>query len=673
GALLGNPEVAGSNPAPDIPFRPCVVDRKVNAKQGFITREPPAKSMALRAVLASVFVAVLLLGGAVSYIVSVSPDVGLDSFGSRGAFHAYLDSLRHADGSGLDGFRWAQGNTLGDIATAAETLDAGEFSGTNVQVAGVDEADIMKTDGELIYVGLGEEVVLIRAHPPEMMGIVSRIPFDTLGGDDEEQVRVLGLFLHEDILVVISGLYPGYGVPQIQPALDFRMSGVESRTLVSLFSVADPADPERLRVFEVTGSYSASRLKDAVIYLVLQQPLYAQGEEGSYPVICVDLQCQPFDATRIYYDPEAPEVGTLTNVVAIDVQTGAVGYLSLLTGYASTVYMSLDSLYVTFAKWGNVGEALPRSELFLRDTAFTSIYRIAVEGIDLFPTSGGNVKGWLLNQFSMDEHRGYLRVATTIWDASVNSVYVLDPDLHVVGALEGLAPGETIYSARFIGELGYLVTFQKVDPFFVLDLSNPTDPSVLGYLKIPGFSDYLHPIDATHILGVGKETIEDPSGEFAWFQGLKLSLFDVTDLAAPKEVAKYLAGDRGSSSPVLYDHKAFLYMEEEGFVILPVQLVELVEADDGRPPWEYGEEHWLGALVLSIDAGSGFELQTRITHQPEGEDACRWASPFAVLRSAYIGEYLYTLSPTILKAHSLDGFEEVGSLTHSELSTDTWC
>jgi inhibitor of cysteine peptidase len=629
--------------------------------------------MALRAVLASVFVAALLLGGAVSYIASVNSGVGLDSFGSRAAFHAYLESLRHADGGTLDGFRWAQGNTLGDLATATETLDAGEFSGTNVQVAGVDEADIMKTDGELIYLGSGEEVVLIRAHPPEMMGVVSRIPVDALGGDDEDELRVLGLFLHQDILVVVSGLYAGYGAPQILPAGDFLTSRAETRTLVSLFSVVDPADPKRLHVFEVTGSYSASRLKDAVIYLVLQQPVYVHGEGESYPAICVNQQCQPFDANRIYYDPEAPQVGTLTNVAAIDIKTGAVGYLSLLTGYASTVYMSLDSLYVTFAKWGNTGEAFPRSDAFVQETAYTSIYRIAVEGIELVPTSGGNVKGWLLNQFSMDEHRGYLRVATTIWDAAVNNVYVLDPDLRVVGSLEGLAPGETIYSARFVGELGYLVTFQKIDPFFVLDLSDPLNPFVLGYLKIPGFSDYLHPIDATHILGVGKETIADPSGDFAWFQGLKLSLFDVSDFTAPKEVARYLAGDRGSSSPVLHDHKAFLYMEEEGFVVLPVQLVELVESDDDRPPWEYGEETWLGALVLSIDTDSGFELQARITHQPVGEDACRWASPFAVLRSAYIGEYLYTLSPMILKAHALDGFEEVGSLVHTELSTDTWC
>ncbi|MFQ5553644.1 MAG: beta-propeller domain-containing protein, partial [Thermoplasmata archaeon] len=269
---------------------------------------------------------------------------------------------------------------------------------------------------------------------------------------------------------------------------------------------------------------------------------------------------------------------------------------------------------------------------------------------------------------SLDEHRSYLRVATTTWgSASENNVYVLDPDLAVVGALEGLARGESIYSARFVGELGYLVTFQKVDPFFVLDLSIPDRPEVLGYLKIPGFSEYLHPIDNTHVLGVGKDTIEDPSGTFAWFQGLKLSLFDVSDLRSPKEVAKYLVGDRGSSSPVLYDHKAFLYMREDRLVVLPVDLVERVEPVDDVPPWDYGMDAWQGALVLSVDPADGFEVRARVTHHPSDGDVCRYASgPYGVTRSLYIGDHLYTISPRVLKAHSLIDFTEASSLAYGE-------
>jgi uncharacterized secreted protein with C-terminal beta-propeller domain len=629
--------------------------------------------MTVRAALVSLLISMLVLGGAVSYLGTVSDGIGLDSFRSRAAFHAHLVALQQADASAAGGFRWAQGPILNDVTTAA--LDAEGFSGTNVQVAGVDEADILKTDGEMIYLASGEEVVLIRAYPPAMMGVVSRIPMDALRGDREGEVRILGLFLHENILAVISGLHAAYDVTPTQPLVDYLMPMPESRTLVSLFSVADPAEPTRLHVFELTGAYSASRLKGTVVYLVLQQPVLVREGDRSYPAICVDRQCELFDASRIYYDPEATGVGSLTNVVAIDLETEAVGYLSLLTGYASTVYMSLTSLYVTFAKWGRTGEAFPRSDLVIRDLGYTSIYRIAVEGTDLFPTSGGNVEGWLLNQFSMDEHRGYLRVATTTgWGDPVNNVYILDPDLRLVGALEGLAPGESIYSARFLGDLGYLVTFQKVDPFFVLDLSDPLRPAVLGYLKIPGFSEYLHPIDETHILGVGMDTLEDPSGTFAWFQGLKLSLFDVSDLTAPKEVAKYLAGDRGSSSPVLYDHKAFLYMEEDGLVVLPVHLVGRLDPADDRSPWEPATETWQGALVLSVDPQRGFELRARISHLPADQEACRYGpGPYGVTRSLYIGAYLYTVSPTTLKAHSLGDFAEVASLAYGEPFGTNWC
>ncbi len=630
--------------------------------------------MTVRAALVSLLVSMLVLGGAVSYFGTVSDGIGLDSFQSRAAFHAYLEGLQ-ADASAAGGFRWIPGGSFNDVTTAAEALDAGAFSGTNVQVAGVDEADILKTDGELIYLASGGEVVLIRAHPPASMGVVSRISDDALVGDREGEVQVLGLYLQEGILVVISSLYAAVDTHHIQPAVDVLMPMAEGRTLVSLFSTVDPAEPTLLHLFEFTGVYSASRLKGSVVYLVLQQAVSVQEEDASYPMVCMDRGCAPYDARRIYYDPEAPGAGSLTNVVAIDVETNAVGYLSLLTGYASTVYMSPGSLYVSFAKWGPLGEAFPRPDLIVRQTGFTSIYRIAVAGTDLFPTAGGNVEGWLLNQFSMDEHRGYLRVATTTgWGDPVNNVYILDPDLRVVGALEGLAPGESIYSARFLGDLGYLVTFQKVDPFFVLDLSDPLRPSMLGYLKIPGFSEYLHPIDKTHILGVGKDTLEDPSGTFAWFQGLKLSLFDVSNLTAPKEVAKYLAGDRGSSSPVLYDHKAFLYMEEDGLVVLPVHLVGRLDPGDDRPPWEPGTEPWQGALVLSVDPQRGFELRARISHLPADQEACWYGSgPYGVTRSLYIGAFLYTVSPTTLKAHSLGDFAEVASLLYAEPSGTSWC
>lgn len=633
----------------------------------------------MRAVLAGLLVSMLVVGGMVAYYGRVDDGIGLDSFRTRAEFHAYIEALQQGQWDAMGDFRGPQTGTFTDITVASDSLDAeGGFSGTNVQVAGVDEADRVKTDGEFLYLVAEDSVVLVRAHPPALMGVVSRVTADQLAGDREGEVRILGLFLHERTLVVISSLHAG-AWRAISDATDAMLEWQEPLTIVSLISVADPSEPASLHSFEFTGAYQASRMKGAVVFLVLHQGLWVQEDEASYPTACVDGRCEPYDAHSIYFDVEAPGTGSLTNIVAVDLESAQIGYLSVLTGFASTVYMSPSNLYISFAKWGHLGGTFPQFDLIARETAFTSIYRIAVDGTDLVPAAGGRVEGWLLNQFSLDEHRSYLRVATTTWgDTLENNVYVLDGDLSVVGALVGLAPNESIYSARFVGDIGYLVTFEKVDPFFVLDLSDPARPEVLGFLKIPGFSEYLHPIDATHVLGVGKDTIEDPSGRFAWFQGLKLSLFDVSDFRAPKEVAKYLVGDRGSSSPVLYDHKAFLYLEGDRLVVLPVDMVEIVEpTNDGGadlPPWEYGTEAWQGALVLSVDPVDGFEVRARITHLPPDEEACPYASgPYRVTRSMYIGAHLYTISSNVLQAHSLADFSEAGSLVYGDASGSDWC
>ncbi|MEE9592349.1 MAG: beta-propeller domain-containing protein [Thermoplasmata archaeon] len=620
--------------------------------------------MATRGILAVLLASMLLVGGMAAYYAAQPAGIGLESFRTRAEFQVYITNLlRGAPGSAAD----SDGSDLRTLGELSDTTTAagGGFSGTNVQVAGVDEADSVKTDGRFLYLVAGGDVVILRVHPPTEMRTVSRITAEDLVGDRNASHHVVGLFLSAEVLVVIARLY-SHNIWAEDGALIARSWGSRT-TLVSLFSILDPEHPVLLHEFELTGEHRASRMKDATVYLVLHQYLRMGQEEASYPAICEDGACRGYAASRIYFDPEVREVGSFTNIVALDLVSGEKGYISVLTGYASTVYMSLANLYVTFGKWGQgaafrVGGAA---------TATTSIYRIAVDGLELRPVAGGEVSGWLLNQFSLDEHGSHLRVATTTGSGELeNHVYVLDEDLEVVGALEGLAPGESIYAARFVGDLGYLVTFKKVDPFFVLDLSDPRRPEVLGYLKIPGFSEYLHPMDETHILGVGKDTVEDASGQFAWFQGLKLSLFDVSDVRQPVEVAKLLLGNRGSSSPVLHDHKAFLYIRQAGLVVLPVYLVSYTEPPDGGdvPPWTYGTERWQGAMVLSVTPEGGFEILTQISHVPLGEDACLeyGNQPYAVFRSLYVGEYLYTISPTTLQAHALDDFSEAGSLVYDD-------
>jgi len=238
----------------------------------------------------------------------------------------------------------------------------------------------------------------------------------------------------------------------------------------------------------------------------------------------------------------------------------------------------------------------------------------------------------MLNQFSMDENDGFLRVATTSeWANPDNSVYVLDDDLEVVGSLEGLAPTERIYSVRFVQDTLYLVTFRQVDPLFVIDLSNPYDPKVLGEVEITGFSTYLHPIDDDHVLGIGFEN---------W--SVKISIFDVSDPTDPTEMDRYVISG-GSWSEANYDHKAVLFDKQRELLVIPASSYT-----------DY--EHKTGAFVFKISLTEGISLRGVIDH---GE--------YNYLRRAlYIDDNLYTISGSVVMVNSLSDLSEINSVQYRE-------
>lgn len=315
-----------------------------------------------------------------------------------------------------------------------------------------------------------------------------------------------------------------------------------------------------------------------------------------------------------------------------------------------------------------------------REMQKTIIHKINVNDGNVEYLADGEVYGTVLSQFSMDEFDGYFRIATTtgeIWQGtSENHIFVLDEDLNVVGSLENLAPGERIYSTRFIGERAYLVTFKKVDPFFVIDLSDVENLEVLGYLKIPGYSDYLHPYDETHIIGIGKEAIDASEGDmegrdldFAWYQGLKIAVFDVSDVEHPVESAKIVIGDRGTDSAALYDHKAFLFDHERNLLVLPVNLAEIDETKYGGeiPTNAYGEVVWQGAYVLDISENK-IKERGRITHIDASDDVkdeygyryYDWNKQ--IQRSLFMDDVLYTISNAKVKANDLNDLTEINSV-----------
>jgi uncharacterized secreted protein with C-terminal beta-propeller domain len=242
--------------------------------------------------------------------------------------------------------------------------------------------------------------------------------------------------------------------------------------------------------------------------------------------------------------------------------------------------------------------------------------------------------------------------------ATLNHLYVLDEGMNIVGKLEDLAKGESIYSARFIGNRAYLVTFVRIDPLFVIDLSDPANPKVLGELKIPGVSDYLHPYDENHIIGVGKSTGEVEPAGWARFKGVKLSLFDVSDVSNPKEVAKYEIGERGTDSEALRDHKAFLFSKSKNLLVIPVMLVEKTDEQS------YWQPNWQGAYVFSLTLQDGFTLKGRITHADAAasEERYYYYGPYSVTRSLYMDDVLYTISGTLVKANNLNDMSEISKV-----------
>jgi uncharacterized secreted protein with C-terminal beta-propeller domain len=244
----------------------------------------------------------------------------------------------------------------------------------------------------------------------------------------------------------------------------------------------------------------------------------------------------------------------------------------------------------------------------------------------------------------------------------------------MVGAVEDIAPGERIYSVRFMGDRAYMVTFRTVDPLFVLDLKDPARPKILGALKIPGYSQYLHPYDENHLIGFGKDTVEvavkNSQGEeqftTAYYLGLKLALFDVSDVTAPKEKFVVNIGDRGSESELLYNHKALLFSREKGLLAFPASVAEVSPGQKdlyttGAPP--YGEFTFQGLYVYHLDPDTGFTLRGRISHLSD-EDMLKsgygyWDGEKSVQRGLYIDDTLYTMSQKILKANSLSTLGEI--------------
>jgi inhibitor of cysteine peptidase len=531
--------------------------------------------------------------------------------------------------------------SLGESGTSID------FSGTNIQVEGVDEADVVKTDGEYIYYAKGRQVIILKAYPAEDAGIVTKINMKDYVSD---------IYISSDRLVIFTSAEYYYYYMRG----DSEQDGPQ--TTLTVYDITDRANPEKTRELGMDGDYFNSRLIGDYLYYIITNPAHIIEDEILLPGIRENATWSTIEPEQIWCPNNTRGYMQYYTIASLDIQDPEAQLTTetFLLDSGSTIYVSPTNLYLTSQGWSTE----------------TTITKIGITDGAITFKANGTVPGYILNQFSMDEHNGYFRVATTDQNwrngNSGNNVYVLDEDMETVGRLENLAPGEEIYSARFIGERCYLVTFKKVDPLFTIDLSDPKNPTVLGKLKIPGYSDYLHPYDENTLIGIGKETVEAEEGNFAWYQGVKISLFDVSDVANPREIAKIEIGDRGTDSPALYDHHAFLFSRARNLLVIPVLEAQIDEDDFAGPvPANYyGEYSYQGAYVFHISL-EGIELRGMITHlDGDNQDLLKsgywFDSVYEVERSLYIEENLYTLSQGMIKINNLETLNELAAIDLGE-------
>ena len=590
----------------------------------------------------------------------------------------------------------AAAESAGSSNKAKQIADegSGDYSTTNVQVEGVDEADIVKTDGKYLYQVNNNRIVVAEIYPSDKMKIAKII------GLEDENIYPTELYLDDKYLILIgasNNSIPVYRPGQSSIMPEYYPHYSNETVKLMAYDITDKSNIKKVREIELEGSYLSSRKIGSKLYLVSNKRFNYHrildnaevNDTPSYRDTAVKEEFINIDHGKIGYFPGSVEPNYMIVAgVNFDLPKEGVN-VSTYLGSGESIYASAENLYVAVTRYNNTrvpgpiinDSAAPKKiEIKVSDRE-TVIYRFALNNGKLDYTGKGSVPGSILNQFSMDEDKGYFRIATTKGNLfgegeniSKNNMYVLDSDMNACGSLEDIAPGERIYSVRFMGDRAYMVTFKKVDPLFVIDLKDPQNPAILGALKIPGYSDYLHPYDENHIIGFGKDTIElsnegtwKREGTTAYYQGMKIALFDVSDVSNPKEKFKEIIGDRGTDSELLNNHKALLFSREKELMAFPVTVMEIENGgnvEDNRPV--YGSFSFQGAYVYNVDLEEGFKLRARISHISEEEykkAGDRWyRGNMNVERIIYIGDDLYTISKGMIKANSMTDMKEKGSL-----------
>ncbi|MBI5000572.1 MAG: beta-propeller domain-containing protein [Euryarchaeota archaeon] len=637
----------------------------------------------------------------------------LKTFHSFSEMYTFLETNRNLS---MGSYHSGAALTLMSVSSSSEGSSYGtqndQYSTTNVQVEGVDEGDILKNDNDHAYLVSTSmnSFYIVNVSSAESARVVKESFYN--GTIDE-------LYLaHGKLLVVWSERQSMYYYDRY----------LHPNVSLDVYLLEDKENPILERRYKLTGGYEASRVIGNYFYYIGKDYAYSINESNlpvpPEEILYVDEYDNPytltsFTAVNLANTNMEPNIKSILLGYSSNIYVSSNNiYIAHRTRmspiekeevFINRVYLDIvpDELRTTISiimcgpgeRWDKVREvetAVSRyyvNRSYLETQAFyyrlqqernnfnnlmdnwhtgTLIYRVSVIGKDVDYAAHGFVRGDVLNRFSMDEYENHFRIATTSGQSSrsgtstvKNNVYILNMNLEVIGQVEGIAPGETIYSARFVGNRGYLVTFKKIDPFFAMDLSDPQNPKVLGELKIPGFSNYLHPYSDTSIIGLGKDAAD--MGDFAWFQGVKLFLFNVTNVDSPTELSNITIGDRGTNSLALTEPHAFLLNKADGLLIIPIDLALVNQShyNGTPPPNAYGEYASSGIYVFTINETTGIALRGSVTHFEVANSSYShntYNNPYQVTRAFYIDDTLYSVSGQLIKVNKLNNLTSVNTI-----------
>lgn len=515
-----------------------------------------------------------------------------------------------------NGARTDSSSSSSDSSTASARAVDTSFSDTNVRTEGVGEADIVKTDGSYLYTlkANSQEISIVDIRSDQMK-VVSVISLN-------ENFQASEFYLSDQKLFVLGNMQ------NTQVDSDSKTLYRGSCTRIQTYDLADINNPKSIGTVDQSGYYRTSRFKDGYLYIFSDYYIYDTITKKDYPSYVPLVGDNLLKQSDIYLPTNhAADQYLVVSSVSASSPDKAADQKAVMSENGE-VYVSENNIYI----YEYTNSSILADNLAAKNQ--TILRKLSYNKGKLSGSAQGKVKGYLNDSFSIDEYDNTLRLVTTVThnvgsSSQSNSVYVLDADLKTIGKIEDLAKNEQVYSARFLGDTGYFVTYEQTDPLFSVDFSDPENPKILGKLKIPGFSEYLHFYSDNLLLGIGMDTDEN-----GITNGVKISMFDISDPSDVKEVSKYTL-DQYYYSDVFSDYRAALVDPEKNLIGFPLS----------------GSANQY--VILSYDKDQGFQVQMQ--EEVNGNS-------YLGTRGVYANEKFYVINGNAIEAYRMGDYVKIDDL-----------